>query len=295
MPKWFKWTAGLLALVGVASVLLLHLWRSHQKSVESAVSREKARWQEKVVGLEDRISRLEEENTVLRGGVVPAEKLIEAFGKGSPPKEEPTLQEIELQVLAFFSYLDSQAYIKAYELEDGTYAQYQKSVEILSAGRPIISGEMDSITHMVRNAAHFYRALGRKRMSLVKDILKTESDLMASAMRTFHLWFTLQNGGEEKLKGRPSRETLYTYAAFFLNTQAGRNYLLRRDPRVRNLTLYYAVLLLDRANDEKLNSAGIDIRPHLKSVSAELENQVGLFYQKQYLATLESLQRKYAL
>jgi hypothetical protein len=73
----------------------------------------------------------------------------------------------------------------------------------------------------------------------------------------------------------------------------GRSYLLRRDPKVRTLTSYYCVLILDKANDEELNSRGIDIRPYIESSLIEIENKTGLVHQEEYLTKLRELRLKY--
>ncbi|MEJ2729182.1 MAG: hypothetical protein P8185_11860 [Deltaproteobacteria bacterium] len=59
------------------------------------------------------------------------------------------------------------------------------------------------------------------------------------------------------------------------------------------MTTYYSVLILDQANDQQLNPAGIDIRPHIERLRYDLQNQMGLINQKQYLAQLQQLADKY--
>jgi hypothetical protein len=86
---------------------------------------------------------------------------------------------------------------------------------------------------------------------------------------------------------------MYEYAGFFLNALAGKSYLLRRDSKVRILTTYYSILILDRANDETLNRHGIDISPYIDFLFYEILNQRGLVYQRQYLAELVGLKEKY--
>jgi hypothetical protein len=80
-----------------------------------------------------------------------------------------------------------------------------------------------------------------------------------------------------------------------LNTLAGRSYLMRRDSKVRILTTYYSVLILDKANDEQLNPGGLDIRPHIEFLLNDLQTQIGLIHQKQYLAEVKQLADKYKL
>jgi hypothetical protein len=61
------------------------------------------------------------------------------------------------------------------------------------------------------------------------------------------------------------------------------------------LTIYYSVRILDKANDEQLNSGGLDIRPHIKSLLNDFQTQTGLIHQKQYISELEKLADKYKL
>jgi hypothetical protein len=109
-------------------------------------------------------------------------------------------------------------------------------------------------------------------------------------MRVFYLWYT---GSSDQLKGRPSLETMYAYASYLLETFGGRSYLLRRDSRIRLLTTYYCILVIDRAGDRQMNPNGIDIRPLIAATARDVRSQTGLVYQKQYLAELDRLARKY--
>jgi hypothetical protein len=59
--------------------------------------------------------------------------------------------------------------------------------------------------------------------------------------------------------------------------------------------LYYCILVLDRADDHKLNPYGIDIRPLIAATAKDMRSQKGLSYQKQYIADLERLARKYQM
>jgi len=209
------------------------------------------------------------------------------------PQVQPGMAGVERQIAAFFSYLDQQPYVQAYEFAGGSYLQYQIAVKNLSETMPIVSGEMQSLYAMVRNVAHFYRVLGKKRVYATREILQNESEIIESVMRTFYQWFTTDNGAQTALAGRPSAETMYEYAGYILNTLGGRSYLLRRSPKVRALVTYYCVLVLDRANAEELNSKGIDIRPYIKSSLLEVKNQIGLIHQKEYITRLSELNQKY--
>jgi hypothetical protein len=86
---------------------------------------------------------------------------------------------------------------------------------------------------------------------------------------------------------------LYDYAGYFLNTLGGRSYLLRRESKVRMLVNYYAILIIDRANDEKFNQYGIDVRPYIDYLFYDISNQKGLTYRERYLTRLTILRDKY--
>ena len=268
-----------------------------KESLEKAVKQEQQLWQDKTTRLEKEIGILQQELEAVKSPTYPQEKTVEAFGK-EPAKvlqkeRRVSFEDIEREIASFFRYLDNQAYIASYGLKGGTYKEFQEAVELLSKNPPIITGEMDSLHRLLKNMAHLFRVSGKKRINLANDILINESDIIEPVMRTFYLWFTLEDDSKQKIKGRPSLQVLYEYAGYFLNTLAGRSYLLRRDPKVRTLTYYYCVLIIDQANDEKFNSYGLDIRPRIKKSYNEISSQIGLVNQELYISTLESLQQKY--
>jgi hypothetical protein len=168
-------------------------------------------------------------------------------------------------------------------------------VKKLSKTLPIVTGETKDIVSLTRNMAHFYRVLGNKRIKLVKEILKNENDIFESIMAAFFSFYTSDNCCKEELQGCPSLKLLYEYAGFFTNTIAGRSYLLRRDSKIRILTTYYCVLILDKANEEVLNHDGIDIRPHIDISINDISNQKNLIYRKHYLTKLQGLKEKYKM
>ena len=275
----------------------------HASKLETTVKQEKKIWQDQTDQMKQEITALQQELALAKGQSVSQDKLAQVFGKEQQEVEEVTQQlegktqpdfaEVEGQIMAFFSYMDDQEYVRSYRLEKGTYRQYQIAITKLSSTLPIVTGEMSSLYNIVRNVAHFYRVMGKKRVLLIKQMLQNESEVIESVMRTFYFWFTTDDNGQSRLQGRPSIENMYEYAGFILNTLGGRSYLLRRDPKVRTLTTYYCVLILDKANDEELNSKGIDIRPYIRSSLMEIENHTGLVHQQDYLAKLREIRLKY--
>jgi hypothetical protein len=281
-----------LVVIGIFLWILLKDW--HEGRLDTARKQESQEWKQRADDLARKLTELEQELKTAQGEKPSEEKVAEVFGPPAveaPTREKPlTAEEIERRVKAFFSYLDSRDYVQAYELEGGCYQQYLQAVEALSAHPPRVAGETESLYDMLKNVSYFYRVIGKKRVLVTADILANERDVMEPAMRVFFLWYT---GSSDQLKGRPSLPTMYAYASYLLDTFGGRSYLLRRDSRMRLLTTYYCILVVDRANDRQMNPNGIDIRPLIAATARDVRSQTGLAYQKQYVAELERLGRKY--
>lgn len=288
-----------LVAIGAISYLCYSLITGWYKdSIERTRTQEQMVWLEQNEILMNQIADLEEEIKSLKGQKIPSEKLSEVFGEeGSTPlptKDNPiTFEEIEEQIANFFAYLDEKDYVKDNNLTGSAYSQYELSVVRLSENSPLVLEETATLYNLFLNIAHFNRVLGKERLFLIKDILDNESDIIEPVMKYFYQWYTSADNMDKNIKGRPSLQTLYNYTGFFLTTLGGNGYLLRRDSRIRILTVYYCVLILDLANDKKLNSNGIDIRPYLKSTFNDISNYVGLINQDEYLSKLEALMLKY--
>jgi len=297
MERFVK-VAIVIVILGIAAYFSWKLFGSWQKeSIETARKDERIAWEKRTKELMEKLTALEEELASIKGETVPQQKLKEVFGPETdtrPEKGPLSFEELEQQIKAFFTYLDEQNYVQAYELKGGTYQQFQQVLKKLSTNPPNITGETASLYNLYRNMAHFFRVLGKNRVHLIRDILQNEAEILESVMQTFYLWLSYNTGGEVTT-GRPTLNQMYAYSGFFLNTLAGKSYLLRRDSKIRLLTIYYSILILDKANDENLNSNGIDIRPHIEFLTRDLQTQIGVIHQKQYLLQLEKLADKYKL
>ena len=283
----------------VLVVIGIFLWiiiKEYTSGLESARKQESQEWQQRTEILTQKIKEIEQELKAAREEAPLDEKVAEVFGlpAAEPPAREkpPSTAEIERRVKAFFTYLDSRDYVQAYALPGGTYEEYVRAVDALSLNPPKVAGETESLYEMMKNVSYFFRVLGRKRVQLEAEILKKEPELMESAMRTFFQWYT---SPLETLRGKPSLKTMYACASFLVDTFGGRSYLLRRDSKIRLLSIYYCIQVLDRANDQKMNPNGIDIRPLIAASARDIRSQKGLTYQKQYLSELERLARKYSI
>jgi hypothetical protein len=275
----------------------IHRW--HKNSLRSALEQERNEWWDNIGKLEEKVANLEEELAQEREAIVPKEKLVEVFGEEStvlsPEEKVIDCAELESQVTAFFAYLDDKEYIKSCGLEGGTYSLLQQSVRLLSESLPMVAGETMDLYSLTRNVAHFYRILGMERIDIVKNVMRNEAEIIESVIATMFAWFNSCNQCKETQLECPSLEVSYEYAAFFLNTLAGKSYLLRRDSKLRILTSYYCVLILDRANEETLNRHGVDIRPYIDFSFRDIRNQKRLIYQSRYQRKLQNLRKKYQL
>jgi hypothetical protein len=194
---------------------------------------------------------------------------------------------------AFFTYLDSRAYLSSRDLEGGSAGLFQACTQQLMANPPVNIAEMKDMLRLVKNVTHFYRLLGKDRLMLIKEILASEDRVLEPAMAVFYA--RIAECGQP-LPGDaqpPSMDRLYDYAGYFLNTLGGRSYVLRRESKVRMLIKYYSILIIDRANDEKFNRYGIDVRPYIDYLFYDISNQKGLTYRERYLTRLAALRDKY--
>jgi hypothetical protein len=124
---------------------------------------------------------------------------------------------------------------------------------------------------------------------LIQKRLTNESDIIEFAMKTFFIWPTYENDNGIRMKSQPPLQVLYDYAGFFLNNLGGKSNLVRRDSKIRILTNFYSVLIIDIANDKNLDSNGIDIRPYIKNTFDDITDYMGLSDKREYLNVLKKL------
>ena len=292
--------AVILALLGLLGYSILE--SRYRKNLDAALEKEKTEWQGKNEELADKLDSLKKTIATLTGDA----DLVEDEDVMSDDESEPEIsdndtdgaafiEEVERRIASFFVNLDQQKYIKEYNFDGSSYNEYEEIIQKISEKPPLLGNETESLYNMFLNLAHFYRVLGNQRVSLIKDVIMNENENIESTMRDFYLWYTYDGQSRKRIKGRPSQQVLYEYAGFFLNTIGGRNYLMRRESKIRILTSYYSVLILDRANDMKQNPNGIDIRPYLRLLISDLSNKSGLLFHYEYMKNLRRLKEKYKI
>ena len=217
---------------------------------------------------------------------------VETTGDTTEPPTE--LQQVQDAILAFFHQLDQQNYIIDYQLQDKTRIHFSRTLEKVFANPPIVTREADDLFSILKNMSHFYRILGRQEINLIKDVLAHETENMEQTMAIFYRWSEIATpAADNSIDLAMPLASLYEYAGFFINTLGGQAYLFRRDSRIRSLVRYYALLIIDRANDQGLNQHGIDIRLTIDSLVDEIEATQLLNSREEYLARLAALQSKY--
>ena len=283
---------GLLGFIGYSI-----LESKYKKNLGTALEKEKSEWQEKNEELTYKIDSLKKTIATLTGDADLVED-EDISGPGSnkfdkDSEQTDSIEEVERRIASFFVHLDQQEYIKDFNFEGSSYNEYEEVIQKISEKTPLLGNETESLYNMFLNMAHFYRVLGARRLSIIKEVITRENEDIESTMRDFYLWYTYDGQDRKRIKGRPSPQVLYEYAGFFLNTIGGRNYLMRRESKIRMLTSYYSVLILDRANDMKQNPNGIDIRPYIRLLISDLSNKSGLLFHYEYMKNLKRLKEKY--
>lgn len=284
------------ALAGAGYVVLL---MQFEQKAEEAVSRERAAWQQKTESLEQKAGSLEKEVKKLTGELQVAEqgpppdveRQQEAFGEQAAAPEDERAA-ICASAQAFFSYLDRKGYLRDRGIQMTAREYMRTIIERLRASTPVISGENQDVYILVKNISFFFRTLGKTDTLLLRDVLRAESDIMEQAFSLFYRWLDAEQPMEDPDRITVPFETMYEYAAFFLQTMAGRSYLFRRDARVRLLAQYYSVCIVDRAEDRMLNTYGVDVKTCADMLAAEIGSSRLLHNRREYMKRLEEIGKK---
>ncbi len=204
-------------------------------------------------------------------------------------KELSPCEMTSAEISTFFKHLEQQEYIKAYELHEPIAVHLNKIVIKLLNNPPIVAGETNNLFTVLKNTAHFYRVLGPKDLSLLRDILKYENDNIEHLLSLFYSWSKLPDCKVNGLNLRLPLPKLYENAAFFLNTLGGQSYLFRRDSRLRNLIRYYSILIIDRAIKKNENKYHITLPARIKALIKGINAMDDLDNQEQYLNHLRNI------
>lgn len=290
-------TLALLAVLAVLFFFFININQRSEKKAITSIEQERQQWQEKVAVLEK------------KGTVHPSEEKASLKSDIQPPSFEAIEPATQIQKITdseeichnttqsldrIFSYLDNQEYIQQFGFKNGSKAYLSSIAERLYVNKPKIVRETDSLLSIMQNTTHIYRVLGKHDIVILKTILANEKETLEPMLATF---FKAADENEQCLVGKypltlPLKE-LYAYSTFFINTMGGQAYLFRRDPTTRILIKYYAILILHKANEQGINTSGVDIRQGLKNLIDELLVFQVLQKRDEYLNTMLVLQAKY--
>lgn len=263
--------------------------RTVDTEVYDAVVAERDEFEDLAGDLAKKLARLEE---TLKKLEEPADdaKLERVFGAADNETRELSTDE---KAAAFFRYIDEKGYLQRRDIPGTAAGFFERTRARLLELRPVITGETRDMFTLLKNITYFYGVLGRKEVLLIRDILENEPDVIEPAMAALFAWLSPWSGeGGDRQQVVPA-EVMYEYATFFLHTIAGQTYLFRRESRLRHLVRYYCILVLDRANQDELNSYGIDIRPHIDALLADMQSHRLLANRVQYLTTLAEIRQRY--
>jgi hypothetical protein len=286
-----------LITIGVFVALLAWQWDAVvERLSEKGVDRERQAWMERVKELEGMIAKLHkgEEAKALPS----TERLSQVFGPASPlvrgvSPETMKCNELVDALRAFCKYLDASETVRSQDTYKDSWALMIDTMATLERNLPKISAESYQPAMIIENSFYFFRILRKERIDLFREVLKYEADLAEPLLGILYHW--LMTGRKcDKLPSSPSSlKAMYQYAGLFLNTLGGHSYLLRRDSRIRLLTLYYSTRVIHEANLKELNELGIDLRFFLPLIFDEIQSRDDLLYAEEYLQILSDLQLHY--
>jgi len=195
----------------------------------------------------------------------------------------------------FYTHLDSQQYMKDFDLNGPSKKHFSKLIQKLIDNPPVVTRETDDLFTLLKNTAHFFRVIGKDNILILKGILDREKNSFETILQSFYQLTYKPEYLQKAYSISLDTDALYDYAGFFLNTMGGRLYLFRRDSNSRMAVSFYAILIVDRANNSGDSRHGIDIRPAVDSLIEEIENGgKNLQLRDSYLDTLYDLKEKYS-
>jgi hypothetical protein len=275
--------------------------RAVQNAAEEAALKEREAWQHKNQLLEKKLGGLEKNVEQLGRDLQLAEQApplepdrrLQVFGdNGTGMGLEPSVHNVHRKVMKFFGYLDQKGYLSARGIGGTSYEHFKSITDRLMLTSPVISGESQDMLTLLKNITYLFNTLGKNDTLLVRDILNGESEIMEPTMKLFSLWMDPSNTIEGTGRITLPFEKQYEYAAYFMQTIGGKAYLFRRDAKMRLLMSYYSILIIDRANQESLNTYGVDLRPLVGSLITEIQNSKILADKQEYIATLNIIKKK---
>jgi hypothetical protein len=300
MGKKAGWAFLIIIVIALAIAGFVYLKdRAAKNAADEAALREREAWQHKKQLLEKKIGGLEKDIDKLgkellladQSPPIALEKRQQVFGDNGTGQDS-SLDSVHTRVMNFFKYIDQKGYLSARGIPGNSYGKFRSIMDRLMQASPVISGESQDMLTLLKNITYLFGLLGKSDTLLVRDIINGESEIMEPTMKLFYQWLdpAIAMQGEGRITLTYAKQ--YEYAAYLMQTIGGKAYLFRRDSKTRLLTSYYCILIIDRANQETLNTYGLDIRPMVGSLITEMQNSKVLIDKQEYLAALNIIKQK---
>ena len=197
-------------------------------------------------------------------------------------------------VRQFYTHLEEQPYLEQFDLDRSLELHFTSLIDNLIKHPPTVSRETDDLFTILKNTAHFFRVIGKDNILMLKAILDGEKGQFEAVLADFYSMTEIPDCTDKSFSLTIPEDALYDYAGFFLNTMGGRLYLFRRDSMSRMTVNYYAILIVDKANDAGNNKYNIQLIQPIDALIAELEsNSAELQMKEMYLDKLYDLKEKY--
>ena len=167
-------------------------------------------------------------------------------------------------------------------------AALRTAAEELGARPPDVRSELLSHGQMIENVFHLFRTLGRERVSALGRVLWEDQELAEPAGFVLARWLMSRAACAGSGRTSLTRDALYDWSAYFLTTLGGQAYMRRRTPRTEGLVSLWSLVMLDQAQREHHDPAGVDLRPGIERTRALLAREP-LVFREHYLALLDGM------
>jgi hypothetical protein len=188
--------------------------------------------------------------------------------------------------------LDSREYIADWNLEGGSFGLIVGASRDLDSAPPGMESGAGRHSSMIQNISHLFRVLGEKRIRRVLQITILEPEMREPMAMALFRWARVRErcGGDDP-RGM-SLDAQYEYASWMISTVGGQAYLRRRAPALEALASFYALLILDSAEEKGHNPHGIDLRSEMRRCRELMRNQ-DLLFRDRYLEMIENMEQRW--
>jgi hypothetical protein len=197
-------------------------------------------------------------------------------------------QKVEADLAHICVELDGRSYLAGGPVPGGTCGLFQQVAQKLAERPPAVTSELRSYEAILSNVFHLFRALGRERVNLLRRILEEEQELAEPMAMALYRWLVSRERCARSGRTAVRPPVLYDYSAFLFQTMGGQAYLRRRPPEIEALVGFYALVILDRSDQQGHNPYGADPRPEIERTRSLLASRP-LVFSERYREVLDEI------